>query len=211
MFWCLNFPVLLAQAAAEQPAQDLFSSVWFKLLLALVIVVGSFALGPVIARWLKMPDYGAKIGLIVFTLLASVAVCILGWPPKRGIDLSGGVQLVYEVDVQLVQSANLEKAASLLNNDFKSGGDKLSARITADGRVEVIVPPGLDIEAAKERVARVPNTGLNLDNVGQRKEGEKTVLLYDPARQAQQAVSAEMMDNLIAAVSRRINPGGVKN
>src|ERR1700674_2094744 len=100
MVWSLNFPWLLAQVAAQEPPADLLSSPWFKALLALIIVVGSFALGPIMARMLKMPDYGAKIGLLLFTLIASVSVCIVGWPPKRGIDLSGGVQLVYEIDTQ---------------------------------------------------------------------------------------------------------------
>src|SRR4030081_3375429 len=140
MFWCLNTPCLLAQAAAAEPPGDLLTALWFKAFLAFMIVAGSFIMGPVIARMLKMPDYGAKIGLLLFTLVASVAICILGWPPKRGIDLCGGVQLVYEVDTQEVEQANLESIVSHLNGSFKSGKAKLAAHPLATGKVEIFVP-----------------------------------------------------------------------
>ena len=69
-----------------------------KLALAVGVIAGSFLLGHYLAKRLRMPDYSFKIGLVLFTLFASVAVCVAGWPPKRGIDLSGGVVLIYEVD-----------------------------------------------------------------------------------------------------------------
>ena len=58
----------------------------------------SFFLGGYLGKKLRMHDHGWKIGLCLFTLLASVVVLLMGPPLKLGVDLSGGVILVYEVD-----------------------------------------------------------------------------------------------------------------
>ena len=78
---------------------ELASIPWYiNLLVAMGTVVVSFVLGGYLGKRLRMPDHGWKIGLCLFTLLASVAILLLGPPLKLGIDLSGGVLLVYEVD-----------------------------------------------------------------------------------------------------------------
>ncbi len=71
---------------------------WVNLLVAIGTVVVSFVVGGYLGKKLRMPDHGWKIGLCLFTLLASVAILLLGPPLKLGIDLSGGAILVYEVD-----------------------------------------------------------------------------------------------------------------
>ena len=45
-----------------------------------------------------MPDYSWKIGLILASRVSASAITLLGWPPQLGSDLSGGVNLIYEVD-----------------------------------------------------------------------------------------------------------------
>ena len=71
---------------------------WYaSLVLVLAVMVLPILLGNYLARLVRMPDYGWKLALIFFAAAASVAV-LPGWPPKRGVDLSGGVILVYEVD-----------------------------------------------------------------------------------------------------------------
>ena len=47
---------------------------------------------------IRLPDYFWKLALIFFVLAASVVVMKYKWPPKLGIDLSGGLMMVYEVD-----------------------------------------------------------------------------------------------------------------
>ncbi len=86
-------PLFAAEAAR------LSSFPWYiHLLVALAVVAVSFFLGGYLGKKLRMPDHGWKIGLCLFTLLASVAILVLGPPLKLGVDLSGGVILVYEVD-----------------------------------------------------------------------------------------------------------------
>lgn len=120
---------------------------WYVNLLAvLAVFVVPCVLGYYLSRLWRMPDYFGKIALVLFTTFAGVVICVFGWPPKLGIDLRGGVILVYEI-----QEGALDKVKH-------AGG------------------PGAEQDA-------------------------------DRAPASQHAVD---MDKLIAAVGRRINPGGVR-
>src|SRR4026207_2098266 len=103
----MNAPWLLAQAAGQAATLDEGMSIPVKFAIAFGILIGSFVVGFMLARSLRMADYGVKFGVVIFSIVASVVVCILGWPPKLGIDLSGGVVLVYEVDAEQLQTTNL--------------------------------------------------------------------------------------------------------
>ena len=67
------------------------------LLIAACVFIVPILLGNFLARRFRMPDYGWKIALILFSVLAGVAIVSFGGAPKLGIDLSGGVILIYEV------------------------------------------------------------------------------------------------------------------
>src|SRR5262245_12777195 len=66
-------------------------------LIVLAIIIASLVLGVMFANAVRMRDYGWKIGLILSTLLVSTFVVLFG-EFKLGVDLKGGVILVYEVD-----------------------------------------------------------------------------------------------------------------
>ncbi len=207
MAWYFNLPSIFAQA---KPAADVAGdgmSVALNLFIALGVVVGSFVLGSIIARGLRMPDYSTKIGIVLFTLIAGLAVNFFGWPPKRGIDLSGGVVLVYEVDKGLSQPSWMQTAIGRLNDELNvGGGEKLEARPVGADQIEVVVPNGVAESRVDRAVAQLRTADLMLNNTGKRPEGDKTVFIYKVDQQ-QKTVD---MDKLIAAVGRRINPSGVK-
>src|SRR5262249_53581274 len=139
MAWYSNLAWILAQvapqAAPQGAAADEGMSITLKLIIAVAVLVGSFVVGGLLARLLRMPDYGFKIGLVLFTLLASLTINFLGWPPKRGIDLSGGVVLVYEVDTGLSSSNWMQEALARVNQRLNAGeGEKLEARPVGNDR-----------------------------------------------------------------------------
>ncbi len=69
------------------------------ILLGIALLFGvPFLIGGSVANRLKMPDHGWKIGLIIWSLAAAGVIVGFGWPPHLGIDLSGGVMLVYELE-----------------------------------------------------------------------------------------------------------------
>ena len=73
-------------------------SSYVNAIIVLVLMVVPFFLGGYFAKSLRMPDYGWKIGVILWTLICSVVILTMYWPPKLGIDLSGGMILIYEID-----------------------------------------------------------------------------------------------------------------
>ena len=212
MLWYLNLPWIVAQQAtdaaakvAAEPLADGGMSVVFKLLMAVGVVAGSFIGGALVARALRLPDYSFRIGLVLFTLIASMAVNIAGWPPKRGIDLSGGVVLVYEVEKGGSSPALLQNTVDQINQRLSGGeGPKLTARASGANQVEIDAPGDADLAAVEKRIAAVD---VALKSAGKRSESGKTVLVYTVDPQAGKTVE---MDKLIAAVGKRINPSGVK-
>jgi SecD/SecF fusion protein len=212
MLWYLNLPWIVAQQATEvaakvaaEPPADGGMSVVFQLLMAVGVVAGSFIGGSLVARALRLPDYSFRIGLVLFTLIASMAVNIAGWPPKRGIDLSGGVVLVYEIEKGASSPALLQNTVDQINQRLSGGdGPKLAARASGSNQVEIDVPEGADLAAAEKRIAAVD---VVLKSAGKRSEPGKTVLVYTVDPRAEKIVE---MDKLITAVGKRINPSGVK-
>ena len=133
----------IGQTTVEEKEVSKFN--WVALLEFFGILAGSIVLGALLANAMRVPEFQTKLTIILFAVIAATVVLITGWPPKRGIDLAGGVILIYEMEPK-IQSQ-----------------DKV---------------PSFDEPAADG--------------------GGSTSL------------SKEDMDKLVAAISKRINPGGVK-
>ncbi len=140
----------LAQRAGPTttvPVQTEAPAYWGAVALFLLVVVGAFVLAAVMASWLRLREYQTALTIIFLSLFASAAVIGSTWPPKLGIDLKGGVYLVYEVEEE-----SKDTVAAATAPDMRDDSDA-----TATG-----------------------------------------------------TLSKSQMDKLVAAISRRINPGGVK-
>ena len=159
MPWYVNS--LFAQAAEQKPT----GIPWYlHLLVALAVVFVPFFLGNYLGKKLRMPDHGWKIGLILFCLLASVAVLLMGPPLKFGIDLKGGALLVYEVDQTKKRSdqpVNMDDLIDAIKRRINPGGQKeVTIRKYGIEQIEVIVPE-VD-EAEVQRIERLITTTGNL-------------------------------------------------
>jgi SecD/SecF fusion protein len=170
-----------ADSAAATPAadasapQDIRSQTWLKLLVALAVVVVSFGLSTLLTRAWRLPEYWARMTTVLFSLIAGTAILIMGFPPRFGIDLSGGVILVYEIKPEETPEAarQAEGAAQPAAGQQAPGGmtgaamDKLiaavSRRINPGGykeitirpygqqQIEIIVPEADEAEVARLR------------------------------------------------------------
>jgi SecD/SecF fusion protein len=89
-------------AAADVADQQMSSFMVVVSVIAVLfgVFVLPFIVGSRIAKALRMKDIGGRVGVILSVLIATLGILAFGWPPKLGIDLKGGVILVYEVDVQ---------------------------------------------------------------------------------------------------------------
>ncbi len=180
MAWYYNLPLILGQAegaanAAAQPEEAKMA--WYIMLFVAVgvaaVTILPFIIGSRIAKSFRMNDHGWKIGLILATLASGITIVIFGWPPKTGIDLSGGVILVYEIDPKASRTAedeaadkedglpddyqdiNVDELVRTLSKRINPGGVKeIVVRRYGPNQVEVIVPNlgDSEVEEIKKRI-----------------------------------------------------------
>lgn len=152
--------LLFAQTAAPDNA----SIPWYvNLLLAVGVVAISFFLGGYLGKKLRMYDHGWKIGLCLFSLLASVLILATGPAFKLGVDLSGGAILVYEVDKSKQTTdtpVDMDKLIASISRRVNPGGQKeVTIRKYGDEQVEIIVPEKerSEVDRIKRTISRAGN------------------------------------------------------
>ena len=129
------------------------SSVNQYLVLALVVAafVVPFVLGRLLASALRSPGSARGLGLILFALIGSGLIVYFGWPPRRGVDLKGGVILVYQVKSETDASGkttavDINKVASDIGIRLnQTGMENIEVRPYGQMQVEIIIP---DIDQA---------------------------------------------------------------
>lgn len=152
MPWYVN--TLFAEAA---PTGSFVIPWYINLLVAVATVVVSFYLGGYLGKKLRMADHGWKIGLTLFAFSASVAILLLGPNLKKGVDLSGGAILVYEVDQSKKspdQQVDMAKLIDAIKKRVNPGGQKeVVIRPYGREQVEVIIP-----EKDEAEITRIEQT-----------------------------------------------------
>ncbi|MDZ7618267.1 MAG: protein translocase subunit SecD, partial [Patescibacteria group bacterium] len=163
-----------------------------------VVAVGAFAvmLGNYLARRLRMPDYGWKMGLVLLAVGLGVAITAFGWPPKRGIDLRGGVILVYEVDQEKKASADqavdMDKLVAAVSRRVNPGGQKeVTVRKFGSEQVEIIVPEAdeAELQRLKDILQRVGTLEFRI--VGNERDHGALFKLADANSEARNVVDQE--------------------
>jgi SecD/SecF fusion protein len=128
-------------------------SVYVYLLAAAATPILPFLLGSFLGKKLRMPEHGWKIGICLFSLVASVVILWLGPQMKYGVDLRGGVILVYEVDkskMEAGQNVDMGKLIAAISKRINPGGQKeVTIRPAGLDLVEIIIPEVDEAEVAR--------------------------------------------------------------
>jgi SecD/SecF fusion protein len=106
--------------------------------IVLLLIIASIAAGMLIARSVRMRDYGWKIALILSTITVSVFIVLFG-EYKLGVDLKGGVILVYEVNE--IETAQLRRGAAENQWSMSQLIAVISKRLNPTGLKEIVVRP----------------------------------------------------------------------
>ncbi len=137
-------------------------SLFINLAIALGILAFSVLAGGYLARRWRMPDHGWKIGLVLLSVLFAVVVLVTRWPPPLGIDLKGGVILVYEVDrskLEPGQSVDMDELIRAISDRINPGGQReVTVRPYGANQVEIIIPRAEQAELDRIK-SRVSSTG----------------------------------------------------
>jgi SecD/SecF fusion protein len=198
---------ILGQAAAE--TQPWYTEGWVLWLVAAACIVGPSVVAYLLSSGLRAKDMWGRVAVVLTALTCGIVIVASGWPPRLGIDLKGGVILVYEVDAAKRVSEQADDVARRLEDVInREEGLKGVASRTAEGTVAVRLETA-DASAVERFTAAVD--ALDFDDVRvaleERDETSEAVTLDYSVAGGAQPVD---MDKLVAAVSRRVNPGGQK-
>jgi SecD/SecF fusion protein len=128
---------------------------YLKLFTFIALVVVSILLGGYLARGLRLPDYAWKFSVILFAALASLVVVWWGWPPKLGVDLGGGVILVYQVDPEKLPEGGLDKTQmdrliARVSERVNPGGQReIAVRPLGSDKIQITIPQVGEEEARR--------------------------------------------------------------
>ncbi|MEM8670809.1 MAG: protein translocase subunit SecD [Planctomycetota bacterium] len=109
----------------------------FSVIAALALLILPFVFGGVLAKSLKMPNYGTRFGWVLLAISASVVVLSLRWP-GLGVDLRGGTILVYEIDSDKLSQVEKEGGQRIKSEDLI---EPLTRRINPSGTEEIVLRP----------------------------------------------------------------------
>jgi len=136
----------------------------------LAVVLGPFIIGQMLANWLKVKEWGTRIGLSLFAVTIGltpfvVGMGIQGKPIEKvvrlGIDLAGGTNLVFQVKGEGKEVTNqvMEKMVGAVGQRInQSGTEEVTVRQVGQDRIEVIVP-GADPQAVDEIKRKIVRLG----------------------------------------------------
>lgn len=118
-------------------------------LLNIALVAAIFILPLVVAQWLsrrlRMPEQSLRIAVSVFAILLCVVVLSRG-RPRQGIDLRGGVILVYQL-AESETSVDMDRLIVALTRRVNPGGIKeISIKSKGQNEIEIIVPEATKAE-----------------------------------------------------------------
>jgi SecD/SecF fusion protein len=155
---------LFAQVAAQGPNEPQAASGvpgYIHFLIVIGVLVVSAVLGGYLGKKLRMPDHGWRIGIILFSILASLVVLTMGPNMKWGIDLRGGALLVYEVDqtkLRTDQTVDMDKLIGAVKLRLNPAGQKeLTVRTYGKEQIEILIPEveGDQVSRIEQLISRV--------------------------------------------------------
>ncbi|MFM8892552.1 MAG: protein translocase subunit SecD, partial [Planctomycetia bacterium] len=205
---------LFAQAAvapggSAAPAVPWYREPWAAWVITLATIVGPTLLAWLLAKRLRFADLWGRLATVLVAVTAGTVITWMGWPPRLGIDLKGGVILVYEVDASRQAAGQLDDCAGRIEQLLVSQeGRQGTVSRTADGRIAVRLD-GADAaarEAFLKGVEQLDFGDAKVRLADRQEKADSLSLNYEVTGRA----AAVDMDKLVAAVSRRVNPGGQK-
>jgi len=144
--------VAAAQAAPVGPVAW-WREPWAVWGITLLIVAVPTLLSWLVSKRLRAADMWGRLATVLVALTAGAVISWLGWPPRLGIDLKGGVILVYEVDASKAAekgataegaggpAVDMDKLVAAVSRRVNPGGQKeVTVRRYGLDQLEVIVP-----------------------------------------------------------------------
>ncbi|NCY02647.1 MAG: hypothetical protein EBX36_06975, partial [Planctomycetia bacterium] len=198
-----------ASTPAALPAAAWWREPWAVWGMTLLTVAVPTMLSWLLSKRLRAADMWGRVATVLVALTAGAVIAWLGWPPRLGIDLKGGVILVYEVDAAGQSAGQVGEVAGRIEQLIATEQAASGSRVSVTGNritVRLTATDAVAREALEKGIGGLDFGEAGVRRVGRKTTGDTVELDYDVAGGA----AAVDMDKLVAAVSRRVNPGGQK-
>lgn len=159
----------LAQAAdTVDKAIPFYRTGWFVVLLLIAAVVLGIYFAKLIAATLRLNDYSGRMALVLVVLLVASLMIWSKWPPKFGVDLRGGINIVGSLNLEALQEDDDSFMAegrtakdiirALVRRVNPSGTKEIMIRPLGEDKIEVTIP-SVDPQEADAIWARLVKAG----------------------------------------------------
>ena len=135
------------QAGGNEPTEPWIppGMIVFFILIA-TIVLGWF-LGSFICKAINTPDYSGRMATVLIPVLLSLLIIGTNWPPKFGVDLRGGINMVGSLNLEALgdnEGGVLPQAKDIIPNLVQrvnpSGTKEIMIRALGADKIEVTIP-----------------------------------------------------------------------
>ena len=104
MFEAISTPALYL--LGEAPPVPFFKSGPVLFLLFIAAVVGGIFLARFVTNSLRVSDYSGRAAVVTVSILIAALMIYSKWPPKFGVDLSGGINFIGSLNLSDIQGKN---------------------------------------------------------------------------------------------------------
>ena len=135
-------------------------------ILLIVAIAMGFALAHFIANGLNVNDYRQRLAWVLIPLLVAALMIATGWPPKFGVDLRGGINMIGSLNLEAVDNEDPNyvppKAQDIIPVLVKrvnpSGTKEIMIRALGEDKIEVTIP-SVSLEEAEGIWDSIVKTG----------------------------------------------------
>jgi len=128
-------------------------------------------------------------------------------PLSLGLDLSGGVYLVYRVEAGEAVKSRMQGTANAIRSDLRRASIPVTrARVTERPTVEITLFSQRNLAQAKELIQREFS---NLQFVEERAEGERITLVYGMSDREKSNIERTAVDQAVETLRNRVDQFGV--
>ena len=139
---------LLAQAGdvAQKGSKEIsfWQSGTFGFLLLIVVVFLAFFIAKTIATSMNLPEYRSRMVMALLPIMIGGLLIFSGWPPRFGVDLRGGMNMVGSLNLSDFPEENRPSAQDIIEQLVKrvnpSGTREIMIRPLGEDKIEVTIP-----------------------------------------------------------------------
>ena len=161
MFEAISTPEFTLLAAAP-----FFQSGMFLSLLLIAAVAGGIFLARFVTSSLKVSEYSGRAAVVLVSILVAALMIYSKWPPKFGVDLSGGINMIGSLNLSDVENQLTKETPKakdiipvLMQRVNPSGTEEIMIRPLGTDKIEVTMPT-VDLQQAMDIWDNLVKVGL---------------------------------------------------